>query len=579
MPHLSTEPNRFTLTFEPPETKGFEHLSIPGPEIQAGRDETGPAIRLGPVWFRLNDRECPPELLWAWLAAVEDGMLPVVCRFQPEVCDVLAEVELAALPGEKPGELRLLVRRFWQSAWEMKPEKRDGSWTAVSTLTDAAWFANWRTRLDEAWRVTRQPNLVRPGDWLDWRAGLPPPSHSEHRESLFWWRLATAFAPTRLPRRLLDDAPAHHRLLRRWAWNTLHPALAAWRSQHQAGRFSWGFWDWQCGGEVRHKMLGDRLATYLDDFLGGDRLWGFQMQNLMDRHPALRRSSLDCIETGWRSGRERALTALTRFLEALHSELSTKASRVTWPPPPPLPACPVRERTWVRHPEYGAGYVQQVFRHHEPMLAEIACFFGPWRTVPVSLLEVTEEGEGLWVDADMFGSPLTGLAGPFAVCSRRFRRAPRCHSHRALGSKITLAVQSAPVPVKRLRGLLVELAKAIAIHHQDLGDELFEILPPGTQGSVEIDLAPPLERNQCWRYGTRMYLANLRAWFTRQYGGLQHRALANGRYFPPPISLNVHLSRQGGIQVVAGFTPGYLRHDSLTVEWPRRVKAPEKPEK
>ncbi|MBN2700596.1 MAG: hypothetical protein JXR29_04000 [Methylothermaceae bacterium] len=566
-----TEPNRLSLSFEPIGEDNFRRWVSTSPAVETDRRETDLSVAIGPVRFALNDWECPPERLWAWLAAIDAKRLPVTCRFPLMVCDVLAEVELTALPGEKTGEVRLRIRTFWLSAWG----SGDPIQTAGILPTRFDWFTRLRARLSEAWSATRRMDFVRPGDWIDWQADLGTlPEDNDARESLFWWRLALAFAPARLPRSLLDDDPAHHRLLRRWAWNALHAALSAWRCEH--GRKPWplDFLDWQEGSESRHETLGDRCADVLDDFLGGDRLWSFHMDNFMSRHPDLRRSSRDSLDKGWRSGREGSLTSLAHFLHALHADLSARAPAIDWPAPPALPAGKVTEQAWVRHPEYGAGQVRRVFRHHEPMLAEVAYPVGPWRIVPVETLTVTDEGDGRWVGAEMVGSPETGLSGPFAFpFNYRIQGAHRRSTHRALGYGMPRAVQAAPVPVKRLRGLMRRVAHALAVHHRDIGDELFEILPAAPEGGVQIDLALPLARNHCWRYGTRLYLSSLRTWFARQYGELQHRALSSGRYFPPPRSLMLMLFPHGGIRVGAAFAHGYLPRDRiLLVEWPHRPR-------
>lgn len=119
---------------------------------------------------------------------------------------------------------------------------------------------------------------------------------------------------------------------------------------------------------------------------------------------------------------------------------------------------------------------------------------------------------------------------------------------------------AAAVSVKRIRGLLAELAKQFHAHGA---------ANAWKQGSV--DLAQPVTAATHPHESTRQLLAYWRTWFARHYGKAQQAAVANGRWFPPPVCLQLTHLPDGTLTVCAKFTSGYMaQSDEVTVCHPRQ---------
>lgn len=165
------------------------------------------------------------------------------------------------------------------------------------------------------------------------------------------------------------------------------------------------------------------------------------------------------------------------------------------------------------------------------------------------------------------GSSDSGLTGPFAFpTTYRWQRiverrlAARKAARRIYAvPRIALYVEAAPLPVKRLRHLITELAISVREHYAyDIGEEMFNLFPV-ILDHVCIDFASASLPHECARDGTRMWFDRLRDWFVDAYANLQRRAIANGRYFPPPLKLHARIDRSGMVFVNMCFARGYLR--------------------
>ena len=172
------------------------------------------------------------------------------------------------------------------------------------------------------------------------------------------------------------------------------------------------------------------------------------------------------------------------------------------------------------------------------------------------------------IELGLIGSPKTGLSGPFAFPRTwTFQRNSTRHAYQSSLLKrmhmgMPMFIESAELPVKRLRGLMRDLAASIHIHHLDVGDELFRLFPVVEKMAV-IVLNNPLTKVDCPRFGTRVFVNQMRERLMRRFAGLQQRALANGRYFPPPRMLFVRVSTSSIVRVDMVFAHGFLPQDGM----------------
>lgn len=175
---------------------------------------------------------------------------------------------------------------------------------------------------------------------------------------------------------------------------------------------------------------------------------------------------------------------------------------------------------------------------------------------------------------DVLGKPTTGLAGPYAFPfgwtfqrRRALQHTSRRHArHLArLAAGMPLYIEAVTPPLKALRGELNTLALAVACHQGDIGYALLHRLFPGPDDGCWIDFADTSRIDACPRYGTRWFLQRQYRRFWRRYAELQGRAIANGRYFPPPVILRARVAPIGSIRIDMGFATGYLPGDRIYV--------------
>lgn len=179
----------------------------------------------------------------------------------------------------------------------------------------------------------------------------------------------------------------------------------------------------------------------------------------------------------------------------------------------------------------------------------------------------------------VIGTASTGLTGPYAFApqstfqrrgtlqktSRRRARYLQSIGGAELRS-IPLYIEAVCPPLKAIRHLLTQLAQVVQIHQRwDIGFDALHALFPGPEGEAWIDFADNHAIEACPRDGTRGLFGKWRNWFGLRYAELQQRALANGRFFPPPSILRVRASPTGPLRVEMGFAAGFLPGDRLYV--------------
>jgi hypothetical protein len=176
------------------------------------------------------------------------------------------------------------------------------------------------------------------------------------------------------------------------------------------------------------------------------------------------------------------------------------------------------------------------------------------------------------------GAPNCGLVGPFAFPfqwtsqrNRGGRKSSRKSMRRRMDAKgQPLFIEAAPPPIKQLRSLLREFAEHVNLHKTEIGAEFFSLFsnpstPPVDIDEIVLDLTQVLEAHACPRYGTWKLINEQLCKFYKHFAELQQRAIANGRYFPPPSILRVRVHRTQGVCMEMGFSEGFLPCNKLFV--------------
>lgn len=183
-------------------------------------------------------------------------------------------------------------------------------------------------------------------------------------------------------------------------------------------------------------------------------------------------------------------------------------------------------------------------------------------------------------DADnaLLGAATCGLVGPFAFPfeyaferNRGGRKSSRKSMHRSLGIKgVPLYIEAVSPPFKTLRYLLRELGERVSSHQFQTDEDFFSLFgrfPVACDDANEVilDLTHALEEQSCPRYGTRKFINEQRSRFYKKLAELQHRAIANGRYFPVPNILRACIHRTYRVRMEMGFTKGFVPDNQLYV--------------
>lgn len=552
------------------------------PDVAVAFDPLTGALTLshGEFSFGFDDGECPVESLWAWLAAIDSGLFPVACNGRRSARDVDARWRIGADRDGADAALRIHLRRTCASRWANAPltsGARDAyhSVEAVESTwrVDRLWPARLRAQIASVLNGSRRPGVTRPGDSLDWQAGLPrlPDGDVVTRRRAFWWALAQAFAPAATPRGLLDRDVTHHRLARRWAWTALAASLRAPGKEPEPG--------WQDSWTTTHllvlthcreratRWVGPVLASRLQAIDEADCNWRSQMYLARNVHADVRRRNSHTLNRSWEREREQTLAAIDAWLVGLRAWLC-----VQWPALEPYmpPALPLSAGDWVRHREFGEGRVVAVYRYCEPVSVEVQFADRPWQWLPLAEVEAVPVN----VDAPLIGSAACGLNGPLAFpFTHRLQRATRRNARRRASAELgsftqPLHVQASVPPMKALREQLGALAQSLHVHWGDVGELLPGLFAPCGDGTIEFDLLATWDETHCPRFGTRRFLQRLQQRFVRHYGQWQRRALLNGRYFPPPLRLIARIADDGEVALGATFAPGFVPGDHLVVTYP-----------
>jgi hypothetical protein len=106
---------------------------------------------------------------------------------------------------------------------------------------------------------------------------------------------------------------------------------------------------------------------------------------------------------------------------------------------------------------------------------------------------------------------------------------------------------------------------AVACHLGDIGYAQLHRLFPGPDDECWIDFADISRIEACPRDDTRGFLQRQYRRFWQRYAELQGRAIANGRYFPPPVILRARVAPIGTIRIDMGFAIVYLPGNRIYV--------------
>lgn len=175
----------------------------------------------------------------------------------------------------------------------------------------------------------------------------------------------------------------------------------------------------------------------------------------------------------------------------------------------------------------------------------------------------------------VLGTADTGLTGPYAfapnwsfqrrgerqVSVRKRARHLRARNGEGLHG-VALYVEAVEPPLKVIRHLLTQLAQVVWVHaDDDIGFAELRRLFPGEGGEACIDFADDSTIRSSPREGTRWFFARWHDWFWQRYAALQARAIANGRYFPPPSRLCVRLAADRRLRIDLAYAHGFLPGD------------------
>jgi hypothetical protein len=123
-----------------------------------------------------------------------------------------------------------------------------------------------------------------------------------------------------------------------------------------------------------------------------------------------------------------------------------------------------------------------------------------------------------------------------------------------------LFVEAVTPPIKRIRHAALELVDAVSCSGV-IDSSIHSSLGTG----AHWDLLAPILPQQCPHEAIRSLLARVRAHFVHRYAGWQALALRNGRFFPPPMRWELTMDTQGCVQVLLGWSPGFLPDDQVLV--------------
>lgn len=169
------------------------------------------------------------------------------------------------------------------------------------------------------------------------------------------------------------------------------------------------------------------------------------------------------------------------------------------------------------------------------------------------------------------GNSNGGLVGPHAFPfqwtfeRRRGQRHTTRHTAHVQFPKMknqALFVEAVTPPLKQIRHAAIELVDNVwdLVFFAGAHDpSILTALGAGAQWN----LLQPISEEQCPREGTRMLIAWVRKRFANRVAEWQATALCNGRYFPPPNRWELSVDYQGCVQLLMGWSAGYLPSDRV----------------
>jgi hypothetical protein len=177
-------------------------------------------------------------------------------------------------------------------------------------------------------------------------------------------------------------------------------------------------------------------------------------------------------------------------------------------------------------------------------------------------------------DADTLtwlGNPNCGLVGPYAFpfqwtfqrrYDRRHKTRRSAHLQFPLMKGHPLFIEAVAPPLKQIHHAAMELVDKVwdLVFFAGAHDpSILSALGVGAQWNL-LQLIRP---EQCPREGTRMLIEWVRKRFANRFAEWQATALRNGRYFPPPNRWELSVDSQGCVQLLMGWSAGFLPSDRV----------------
>ena len=171
------------------------------------------------------------------------------------------------------------------------------------------------------------------------------------------------------------------------------------------------------------------------------------------------------------------------------------------------------------------------------------------------------------------GSPNCGLVGPCSFPfqwtfqrSRGGRHSTRqtAHHHFPQMKGQAIFVEAVTPPLRHIRHAALELVDA-AWNLFFVSGAFDPSILSSLGSGAHWGMLQPILPQQCPRAGTRLLLERIRTRFANKYADWQALALRNGRFFPAPVRWELTVDTQGSVQVLLGWSTGFLPADQNMV--------------
>lgn len=176
-------------------------------------------------------------------------------------------------------------------------------------------------------------------------------------------------------------------------------------------------------------------------------------------------------------------------------------------------------------------------------------------------------------DLDWLGTSNCGLVGPYAfpfqwTFERRRARLHVCrsnaHQHPETLHGQAFLIEAVVPPMKHIRHAALEIVGAVWQLFFFSGAQDHSILDAIGSNAV-WELTRPITPELCPREGTRMHLERVRIRFALRYIDWQKLALKNGRFFPPPVQMELTVDTVGSVQLLLRWSAGYAPGDKAWI--------------